>query len=93
MSLKNDAEQSTDSIHLKRMLKLLLTDNPEMKSSAVIVITVVVPAKLVSAELMTIELVRLNQGGCGETNQVILVAMPAGLVTIVGSARVNGAPI
>ena len=71
----------------------MLTDKPEMESVAVIVTAVVVPTKLVSDELMTIELVKLNQGGCGETDQVILVAMPAGFVTIVGSARVNGVPI
>ena len=64
-----------------------------MESVAVIVTAVVVPIKLESVELMTIELVRLNQGGCGDPDQVILVEMPAGLVTIVGSARVNGAPI
>ena len=43
-----------------------------------------------SQELIVIELMfKLNQAGISDADQVIFVGTPAGLVTIVGSARVR----
>ena len=54
---------------------------------------VVEPIRAASDELIMIELpVKLSQTESGDAVQVIFVAMPAGLVAIVGSARVNGVP-
>ena len=64
-----------------------------MLSVAVIIIAVIEPRKAGSDELSVIELPRFSQAGWGADVQEILFVMPAGLVTIVGSARVNGAPI
>ena len=55
--------------------------------------SVVEPIKATSDELIVIELpLKLSQTGSGDAVQVIFVAIPAGLVTIVGSARVKGVP-
>ena len=93
MLLKEEAEQSTDVVHLNNTLKVLLTDKLEMESVAVIVIAVEEPMSVVSDELIEIEEVRLNQTGWEDTDQVIFVATPAGFVTSKGSARVRGVPI
>ena len=62
-------------------------------SIAVIVIEVEVPVNATSDELIERETpLKLSQTGSGDTVQVIFVAIPAGLVTIVGSARVKGVP-
>ena len=63
-------------------------------SEAVIVIVFEVPVNATSEELIMMEPpLKLSQTGSGDAAQVILVAVPAGFVTIVGSARVKGAPI
>ena len=62
-------------------------------SIAVIVIEVEVPVNATSDELIEREPpLKLSQTGSGDAVQVIFVAIPAGLVTIVGSARVKGVP-
>jgi hypothetical protein len=54
---------------------------------------VVEPIRAASDELIVIELpLKISQTGSGDAVQVILVAVPAGLVTIVGKARVRGVP-
>jgi hypothetical protein len=75
------------------MLKVLLTDNPELESVAIIVMVLVEPNKFGSDELIVILLLMLSQTGCVDADQLILVAMPTGLVTIVGSTIVRGVPI
>ena len=46
-----------------------------------------------SYELIVIELsLKQSQTGSGDAVQIIFVAIPAGLVTLVGSARVKGVP-
>ena len=72
---------------------MLVTDSPEIESVAVIVITLVVPTKVGSDELIIISLDQLNHGSDGDTDQVILVAIPAGFVTIEGIIRRKGVPI
>ena len=63
-------------------------------SVAVIVIEVEVPVSATSDELIVMELpLKLSQAGSGDAAQVIFVAIPVGLVTIVGNAKVNGVPI
>jgi hypothetical protein len=53
-----------------------------------------VPTRVVSNELIEIELLlKLSQVGSGDTVQVILVAIPAGFVTIIGRARISRSPI
>ena len=93
--LKKDAEQSTDFVHLKRTLNVLLTNKPEIESVAVNVSSVFELTMVESDELIVIELTfKLNQAGMSDADQVIFVGTPAGLVTIVGSAIVRvGAPI
>ena len=61
--LKEEAEQSTDVVHLNNRLKVLLKDKLEMESVAVIVIGVEEPISVVSDELIEIEVVKLNQIG------------------------------
>ena len=51
---------------------------------------VVEPTKLRSDEFIEIELLNTSHRGCGDTDQVILVEVPVGFVTIVGRARVKG---
>ena len=54
---------------------------------------VVEPIRAASDELIVIELpLKLSQTGSGDAVQVIFVAIPAGLVTIVGNAKVRGVP-
>ena len=89
MLLKEEPEQFTDVVHLNNTLKVLLTDKLEMKSVAVIVMAIEEPMSVVSDELIEIEAVRLNQTGWGETDQVMFVATPAGIVTSEGNARVR----
>ena len=56
--------------------------------------SVVEPIKATSDELIVIELsLKQSQTGSGDAVQIIFVAIPAGLVTIVGSARDKGVPI
>ena len=74
-------------------MKVLLTDNPEIESVAIIVTSVFEPTKVGSYELIVIELLKLNQGSCAYRDQLILVKMPAGFVKIVGSVIVRGVPI
>ena len=75
---------------MKRTLNVLLTNKPEIESVAVIVIAVLELTMVGSEELIVIELTfKLNQAGLSNAYQVIFVGTPAGLVTIVGSARVR----
>ncbi len=80
-------------MQLKDTLKVLLTVNLEMESVAVIVIAIFEPTKVGSDELIVIELLMLSQAGIEDADQLILVGLPAGLVTIAGSARLRGIPI
>ena len=51
------------------------------------------PIRAVSDELIMMEPpLKLSQTGSGNAAQVIIVAIPAGFVTIVGSATVKGVP-
>ena len=93
MLVKEEPEQSTEVVHLNNTLKVLLTDKLEMESIAVIVIGVEELISVVSDDIIEIELVRLNQIGWGDTDQVKFVATPAGFVTSEGSKRVRGVPI
>ena len=62
-------------------------------SVAVIVIVVEVPVNSKSEELIMIQSpLKLSQTGRGNIAQVILIAIPAGFVSIVGSSRVKGVP-
>ena len=63
-------------------------------SVAVIVIVFEVPVNAMSEELIEREPpLKLSQTGSGDATQIIFVVIPAGLVTIVGSARDKGVPI
>ena len=63
-------------------------------SVAVIVLVVEVPVNATSDELIMMEPpLKLSQTGSGNAAQVIFVVIPAGFVTIAGSARVKGVPI
>ena len=64
-----------------------------MESEAVIVMVIEEPMSVVSYELIEIEAIRLNQTGWGDTDQVIFVATPAGIVTSEGIARVRIVPM
>ena len=62
-------------------------------SVAVIVIVVEVPANAKSDEFIMIEPpIKLSQTGSGDAAQEIFVKIPAGFITMVGSARVKGVP-
>ena len=74
MLVKEEPEQSTEVVHLNNTLKVLLTDKLEMESVAVIVIGVEELISVVSDDIIEIELVRLNQIGWGDTDQVKFVA-------------------
>ena len=81
-------------MHIKKTLKVSLTDKPEIESVAVMVIAVVVLIRAASEELIVMELLlKLSQIGSGVAAQVILVVIPAGFVTIDGSERIRGVPI
>ena len=63
-------------------------------SVAIIMIEVEVPVNATSDESIMMELpLKLSQTGSGDAVQIIFVAIPAGFVTIVGSARFRGVPI
>ena len=66
----DEAEQSTDFVHLNRILKVLVTVNPEIRSVAMIVKRVLVPARLGSEEFIVDEFSpKVNQFGIGDTIQ------------------------
>ena len=69
----------------------MLTENPEIKSVAVIVIAIAEPIFVETGKSIVILLSLLMEANFEDTDQVILVKMPAGLVKIEGSARVRGA--
>jgi hypothetical protein len=55
---------------------------------------VVVPTRVVSKELIMIELLlKLSQRGTGDIAQVIIVAIPEGFEITYGSARISGVPM
>ena len=65
-----------------------------MESVAVIVMKFVEPIRTVLDELIMMKPpFKLSQTVSGDVVQVILVAIPAGFVTIVGSGRVKEVPI
>ena len=74
-------------------MKVVAIIKPEIESVAVAVMATDVFVRIVSEELIMIELLlKLSQTESGDAAQVIFVAIPAGFVTIVGSARVRGVP-
>ena len=77
---------------MNNRLKVLLTDKFEIESVAVIVIAVDEHISVMFDELIKIEVVRLNQIGCGDTDQITFVATPTGFVTSEGNARVRVVP-
>ena len=79
---------------MNNTLNVLITDNPETESVAIIVLAIEKSSRLVSDEFIVIELLpKLNQAGYGYEDQETLVETPAGFVTIVGNAIVKGVPI
>lgn len=68
-----------------RILKVLVRVKPETRSVAVIVKRVFVPVRLGSEELIVAEVFpKVNQSGFGDIVKLMLVAIPAGFVIIVG---------
>lgn len=89
-----ELEQFTAVVHLKRTLKVLLTDKPEIVSNAFIVTRIVEPVSVELEEfIVNVELPKTNQDVDGVADHTMSVAIPTGFVTIVGRTTVRDVPI